>query len=494
MTSNIGRRKDRIAAFVCCALAALQFVVPGPAAAQEGTDLTARMSLYVSGPHHFGEAAGWHAFVLIQNVSKSPVHGPLSAVVTGIDAPGMTVANASWHASDGAPLLDVPLLGGTLRPGHYTYLHLRFAGPPHPRFTFALALFAFPNPRPALPASGVAILTNAAGIVPGEPVEAFWRLNGGQPSDDRSLQIRAVSPGVGRSPAGGQWSNPGNAPPTGAVSYLNPLGTWQPEPVVYQPRARNGRAAFALPADTEGAWQIEVILADGRGAVIDRAASALLVSQGPALYLRLNRPIAGTLDVVQAMLITGAGASPRPARLLTWLVDPDGTQLGLPMLVPNALELRDGVLQTDRLTLWDRSAGRGAAGAYQVHARLFDAQTGELLARASAGFEVCDASRTLKGTLWSAGGPPLGANAMLATIQALDLDDLAIAAATAPRANGEYALTLPPGRYGVQATVIDAAGVHRADSLVEIGCGGGAVSLDLTAVPPTPGANAARRP
>lgn len=170
--------------------------------------------------------------------------------------------------------------------------------------------------------------------------------------------------------------------------------------------------------------------------------------------------------------------------------------MGLPGLLPSRPVLHEGPSRTERIALLDQFMGRDRRGAYQVHVRLFDGTSGALLARASAGFEVCDTPGTLTGIVRSQAGTPFnGAGARLALVHAIDVLRAAEVASATIDATGAYSLTLAPGRYLATATVLDAGAMHRAQSsqLVEIGCDGTAATLDLTAAAPTPFPSTTRR-
>lgn len=481
--------------------------VVAPASAQEGVDVSARLSVAMSAPYFDRRTGTYDLTVRIRNTSAAPVYAPLALVVTSVDT-GMTLANASWWTARGAPMVDVFAPHGVLGPRRETRVVLEFAdttGSPPPRnraqyrrFSFRYVVLGLPAPRPPELPVGVEVRLSEPAIAPGDAVGIAWRLTGGAPPKTGRVQVRAQGPGLTATAAGPGWSSPGLAPPMGAVSYLTSAGAWTTAPAMYLPRrrpatpppTRAGHVSVPLPAATTGAWGIEVAVVDeADGAVLATARATVVVSGEPALYLRLSRPIANSLDPVRATLVTTAGTTPRPVRLLAWLTGPDGSQVGLPGMTPGRVEVYAGDARDDRIRLLDHFFGSEGQGAYQVHARLFDRATGALLGRASAGFEVCDAPRSMSGVVRSAGGVPLGDGARLATVNALDLDDGAVTATAPIDATGTYALVLAPGRYRLRALVIDANGVHRAEpvGLVETGCAGGATTLDLAAGPPVPG-------
>jgi hypothetical protein len=465
---------------VVCVVGIGQAVRPTPADAQEGIDVTARVSVDVGTPTFDSGKGLWRATVRIDNTSPDALFAPMSAVVRGLTT-GIVLDNASWVATDGSPLLDVGLRKDTLKPGTGVTLDLAFRASQDADVTFTVSLYALLAPRAGGPPTKVSARIAPASTTDGTRIDAVWHVGGGDPSRERALQVRVRAPGPLTSPEGAEWINPGVPPPTGPTSYLTPHGVWQAAPISYLRTARDDSASFLLPDQTTGSWLVEIVLVEASGEVITSAGAPVIVSTTPAISLRLNRPIANSLDRVAAMVVMAAGVEPRPVRLMAWLVRPDGTVLGLPELFADDLEVYRGPSANTTFRLLDRFFDADATGAYQVHARLFDATSGEPLARASGGFEVCDATSTLHGMVWSEQGGPLGANARTASVRAIAVDDRA-STATNINASGAYTMTLAPGRYLLQALVIDASSIHRAQSeeLLQVGCTATDLTRDLT--------------
>jgi hypothetical protein len=355
------------------------------------------------------------------------------------------------------------------------------------------------DPRELDETPRVTLRLSTVALAPSTPLEVKWRLAGrltrkpdrrceerrhGRPcAPELALQLRIRAPGAAPSLAGARWTRPGVLPPTGAVFYLASDGSWRDEPVAYLDRARSGGVELSFPGSSDGAWLVEVLMVDpATGDVEASGADTVVVGREAGIYLRLSRPIANSLDAVRATLVTTAGETRRRVRLLAWLVKPDGRRLGLPTLVPDAVNLYAGRSRTTEIQLLDRFMGPHGLGAYQVQVRLYDADTHALLGRASAGFEVCDTRSTLRGVVRTADGAAFGPDVTVATVQALDLDERAITAAVPLDTRGAYTLTLDPGRYLVRATVQNAGGTHTAEApeLVEVGCHATTSTLDLT--------------
>ncbi len=464
---------------------------PRPALAVEGEDVSAKAEVTFS-PLKLAKKGGlYETTAIVRNASAAPLFGPVSLIVTGLNATGISLPGARGRTPSGEPFVNVVVPSGGLAPGKTAKpAVLRFAGASSPDFSFGHAVFGFvaaPIAVPTLPRIDVRL--SAAVTAPGERITATWKIVG-QSTAKTKLQVRVRAPGGSSNVVGKQWIHHGLAPATGALSYLATNGKWSDKPVLRRP-AKSGRLKVTFPTPAVGAWSVEVLLLDkATGATLVSGSRTVLVGDEPGIYLRINRPIANNLDIVRATLTTTAGATPRPVRLLAWLVKPDGSQVGLPGLAPGGLEVFSGTSRSEEIRLLDSWFDTDALGAYQVQVRLFDATTRALISRASAGFEVSDTTAPLTGVVLSAAGTPLdGTTAIIADVQALDVDDLAVTASATPDTAGAYSMTLAPGRYLLTATVMDAAGVHRAESasLVQIDAAGTARTLDLQAAAPTPG-------
>ena len=307
----------------------------------------------------------------------------------------------------------------------------------------------------------------------GQPVRVAWTLGGSVPEDAVvELRVRApvIVPTGDGSPAQVEWS-------------LGSNGQWSVERVDTQSPAADGERAFALPSAAVGAWRIEAMLADADGKPLDVTVRTFLVGDAPALHLELSRSIANSFDRVQARLIESAGATPKPVRVVAWLVKPGGAEVGLPGSNPRSIELRRGDSTNAMTTLLNRVFLEGETGEYRVHARLYDHADGRLLHETSAGFSVCDGGATATGLVRAPDGRPLnGTQGAFASVRALDLDDGATTASSVVAVDGAYSMNVEPGRYRLIASHVGEDHILRSAVSDEtiVGCGSGAVTTNLT--------------
>lgn len=307
----------------------------------------------------------------------------------------------------------------------------------------------------------------------GGPVRMAWTLGGSVPEGAVvQLRVRApvIVPAGDGSPAQVEWSLGGN-------------GQWSVERVATQSPAADGERTFALPSTAVGAWRIEASLADADGRLLDATVRTFLVGDAPALHLELSRSIANTFDRVQVRLIESAGATPKPVRVVAWLVKPGGAEVGLPGGNPRSIELRRGDSTNAVTTLLNRVFLEGETGEYRVHARLYDRADGGLLHETSAGFSVCDGEGSMAGVVRTVDGSPLdGSRGLIAGVAALDLDDAAATTSSDVAADGRYSLAVEPGRYRLIARHIDGGGgrFEAVSDVLTVGCSGGTQAADLT--------------
>lgn len=80
----------------------------------------------------------------IRNVSSdTTLTAPMTLVITGISAPGVTLVNKTGDTADGLPFVDVALPSGTLAPGATTdAVVLKFSSPRRAAFTFTASVRA----------------------------------------------------------------------------------------------------------------------------------------------------------------------------------------------------------------------------------------------------------------------------------------------------------------------------------------------------------------
>lgn len=325
---------------------------------------------------------------------------------------------------------------------------------------------------PAGQAAYLVLRTDATGYTQGQPIAASWRVGGELPAG-ASIQLRVSAPAVDASAVN----------PSQLDWMLDAQGAWSNTPVKLQDAARSGQARLTLPSVLSGHWLIETLLIDETGATLASAARRVLVSDAPAMRLLLNRPIANPLDRVAVGLDLAAGANPLPTRLVAWMVGPDGRVLGLPGLSPTDLEVQRGEVDSGTYTLLDREFTADEAGEYRVHGRLYAAADGRMLQEASARFTVCTGAGEVTGRVSTPDRSALdGVAAALATVRALDVDDLAVTASAAISAQGEYTLSLAPGRYLLLARAIDAAGTRlESDSQpITVACSASRASRDFS--------------
>ncbi len=301
-----------------------------------------------------------------------------------------------------------------------------------------------------VPVPRVELSTEAIAVTPGATIELSWTITDGEAGV--GLELRAVAPGAPAATTGARWWNPGLPPATGEVRWLAGDGSWQAEPTLHAAAATSGARAVALPTLAEGAWQLQAVLRAADDTAVDAAAVDVVASSRPALHLRVDRLAAGPDDEVRAELVVAPGASPGPARVVAYLVEPDGSERVLP-----------DALAPVRVPLLARTFG--ANGTYRLSARLADATTGALLALAEASFTVCATPAAVSGIARHADGSPLAAgdDVSVARVVALELEGGAWI--TAPlAADGTFALELRPGTYVVQAELADATGRYDAVS------------------------------
>jgi hypothetical protein len=319
----------------------------------------------------------------------------------------------------------------------------------------------------------IRLAMGSPGYASGKPVRAAWSLGGEVPADavvQLRLRAPAVTPTDDGSPSQLEWSLGGD-------------GQWSPDRVTTQAPATDGERTFTLPSAATGAWRVEVRLVDKDGRPLDATMQTFLVTDAPALHLELSRTIANTLDIVTARLYQSAGATPRPVRVMAWLVKPDSETVGLPGSNPRSLELRRGDSINAMTTLMNRPFLAGETGAYRVHGRLYDDFDGRLLDEVSAGFSVCDGEATVSGLVRTADGRPLdGSQGPVASVRALDLDDGATTAYSAIAADGAYELIVEPGRYRLLANHVDGGGnrLSAVSDAIEVGCNRGPATVELT--------------
>ncbi|MBX3634174.1 MAG: carboxypeptidase regulatory-like domain-containing protein [Rubrivivax sp.] len=313
--------------------------------------------------------------------------------------------------------------------------------------------------------------TDAVVYTPGQAIVAQWRL-GGELPQGAAIELGVQAPEV----------DPG-APEASPIAWtLGAQGAWSATPVRLQDATRAGQASLVLPNRVPGHWTITARLLDADGAPLASMAARVLVAEVPTLRLVLNRPVANPLDTVRAVVDLAAGDTPVATRLMAWMVQPDGSKLGLPSLDPAELEVHRDATAGGRHVLLEREFSAAESGDYRILVRLYAAADGRLLREAGARFSVCAAASTLSGVVRKPDRGPVDGPAMTqAVVQALDVDDGGVTEAARVAAGGAYTLTLPPGRYLVSVRAIDPSGAAlEADGApVLVGCTPGALARDF---------------
>lgn len=329
---------------------------------------------------------------------------------------------------------------------------------------------------PAGQAAYLVLRTDATSAPPGQAVRTTWRIGGEMPAN-AALQIRAHAPAVDAAAADASQMS----------WWLDAQGAWSATEVQRGTPQRQGEVLLAMPTAMTGLWSVELRMLDETGKLVAIAAQRLFIADTPALRLVLNRPLANTLDRVEVDLDVAVPSTAGAVRLMAWLVKPNGSVLGLPGMTASDLELQRGeVIASGRQRLLDAEFTPGEEGDYRLHARLYAAADGRLLAEASRRFDICNTPSTMSGVVRRPDRSRLdGTVADVAAVQALDLDDGGVTASALVAADGSYQLALAPGRYVLMARVIDAAGASfGAESpLHSVGCTPAAAvrELNLTA-------------
>lgn len=317
---------------------------------------------------------------------------------------------------------------------------------------------------------------------PGSMYQFQWRITGWAGTPALELAIRAREPEVVDLPGGGVA--------TGRLYFLNSKNLWTEERAIYAFNAPFGQQNLVLPSDRSGVWRLEVILRNpAQGEIVAVDSCQILVSQEPTIQIYLNRTIANTNDPVQAVLAMAGGDIPRAVRIQAVITLPDGTQLSLAGFGPAGEILYSG-LSTDAVyPLFHQHLGPLGTGNYMLRSTLVDDQSGQLIGIREQELMVCDTPGWLSGSIYDDLHQPInGSVSLLALVQAVDVDSLAVACSSPVSASGFYRLHPAPGRYFLTAHIIDQEGRHRqgvAGELVRIGCGGFA-SMTLTTGPAVP--------
>lgn len=338
-----------------------------------------------------------------------------------------------------------------------------------------------PEPLPPLPPVAITLSTERPAQRTTEKATLRWAI-AGDPAG-RKLYLEARPPGPPPPSTQARYVRQSLSPSAGRSYFLGPDGTWSDQPLAFAEEPASGELEVALPEPREGEWRLEARLgpsADGR--VDARSVARVVASDRPALFLRLSRTLAGTDDAIRVTLVTAAGPAPRSqVVVLSSHTGPDGTRRPFPANGLQEETIFDGEAADTQLPLANDLFG---AGNHSLSFQLYDRASGRLLDFVEAGFSVCDALADVAGVLRDSDGVALpGTDREIATVELIDFDDPG-QSLTAPDAEGRFQVRLPPGRYGVVATVLDERGLHRAFGATEVGCEGAVPLLELRAEPP----------
>ena len=325
-------------------------------------------------------------------------------------------------------------------------------------------------------------------IQPAGSLTASFTISGVIPTDDLETRIRVQAPGSSVTTGDERTFFSGIVPANGDFYYLDSQGQWSESSVAYSDDViRETDLQLTLPTDRQGEWAVEVIVQSSESSLPEGLGRQTLIAASDAkIRLGLNRRIANSIDPVRIELETTEGDTDQPIVITALLELPDGSFVSLPG-EGSPHPLHTGGSDNNHYLLMNRYLADTGAGMYRVEVKMY-AEGGSLLGMANAGFEVCDTTNVVSGTIRSNGGDPLGGgDPVVAAVRAFDVDDAAVTAHTGIASDGSYQLELMPGRYIVQSKVLDAAGWHEAlgEDLLSVGCDGTEQNVDLTSSPVT---------
>ncbi len=317
-------------------------------------------------------------------------------------------------------------------------------------------------------------------IFVGETIDLSWTSY--TDPNEVEIQISLQGPGIARTNSGYDSSTPGMLPATGKKFQLGSDGEWYQNLQVLSGRA--GKIALTLPTDDEGEWLFQGHLIDKETQeVLWSDSEFLLVSDSPAMRLKINRGVAGPDDLIKATLQTLAGKTGQNTDLLATLDLPDGRQLALPGLIDGPLFYKENSPAVDEtITLFEQTLGEiGGDGDYRLVSRLYESGSRKLLASAHASFRICSDLIPVTGTVNNEFGFPLQvSNEGDAVVRFLDACTLRTASALV-QTDGSYSISLPVGVYYLVVEGEDGDNVYvseAADDLL-IDCEQAAIVKDL---------------
>lgn len=114
------------------------------------TDVSGQVVFQRSGSWYDGRSGLFLETVTLTKTGSTPLAGPLAVVLTEITPPEVTLANATGTTPDGHPFVEVPLIGGLLRPDERIRTVLKFRRPHHSyHFAYTHQLWALRPPAVA---------------------------------------------------------------------------------------------------------------------------------------------------------------------------------------------------------------------------------------------------------------------------------------------------------------------------------------------------------
>ena len=305
------------------------------------------------------------------------------------------------------------------------------------------------------------VTASAPAATPSKPVTLAWTLSS---PVTVSLVVRAQGPG--ESGAGLDFAGARIA--SGEARYLLADGSWSEMPGVYvEAAAATGTVQVTAPLPLQGEWRYDV-LAQVADSPVALATAAVLVTDKPALRVALSQRYALAGDRVAGDVVLSSGGSDRAVKLKAWWQGPGGVQVPLPALEPLAF---DGKVQDVRLPLLSTRLDGAAPGAWTLKARLYDAETGALLAVGARSLEVCgEALLPVDGVAVTEDGTALSPTAGAGTVTAVSVERPGLASASVDT-DGRFTLGLEPGTWLVSGHVGDSSGEHvLPPRLVFVGC------------------------
>jgi hypothetical protein len=336
--------------------------------------------------------------------------------------------------------------------------------------------FLFPS-APSAYLGSVLLQLSEERVSPGGSLTASWEIAPLLRDPDVEVLLRTRRPGSVITSGDERTFTPGVVPANGTLFHRTSTGEWLAQESVLSQNTGPDSRSFSLPTEDEGEWQIEVLVraADSKR-MLAIAQETVVAGSRPTIRLTLNRPIANPNDYIGLALDILPGAEAREVAILGRLIHPDGEVWALPTESPDSsLPIFEGAATKTHIPLLNRHFSGLDQGLYRVEMKMYGPQGG-LLSLANAGFEVCDSSATITGTV-----PGLGEvdpeNEAVANVRAIDIDDAAGGGIASISSDGSFELILDPGRYLLRAAVGGTESLLTGDQPLTVPCGGQAVEV-----------------